>query len=775
MFAACSDRGSAPSGAGAGVEATIHPSTQSLLALPYRILDPTGSERSAASIDLLPSAQLVGDLQVLEHGDSLEVFSTGTPHAQIVLPLPDGLDPLRLQSLEVEAACSSKLRLRLGWNRGSLTRSEDAREELHLEGDFRAVHQRMDLDAELVDGPPLRALILSLPDPLIGTLRLRVARLWIENGAARGRASVDGVIEDALAVESAQRVQWELQLPAAGGRLEFDTAVRPQKSRAGGDGTGFVVELAPAAAEGAATTETIAEFWLHPGLRAPDRGWQARSVDLGPWAGRTIRLSLRATAGRPARGPFAADSEVGDDGALFGVPRLVRRKAESNAPGPANVLWIVVDTLRRDALGIYGAREEGLTPAIDRYARESIVFDRAWSASSWTHPSVGSMQTGWLPHRHGLGWGRLGTTRLAADAPSVAAAFARAGYRTYANSQNSIVSPADGFLRGFETFDAHTLDPTQESQQFYGAQRLVRSALRWIEGHDASPFFAYLHFFDPHTSYQAPAPYTQRFVRPAFLQRRWPSGMRAGRPRTLREQLERNPHASLPPGTAAYLRELYLGEVAYLDAWIGRLLDTLDARGVLDHTWVVFTSDHGEEFLEHGQLKHGQSLYEELVRMPLWIRPPGGRATGVRVEAAVSTLDLPATLLDLAGLPPLGADAASRSFRTILADPEGEPNGREVVPLEAVSTLGDGQDLQRALVAWPYKLFDRTSRDSVELYRLDLDPHERDDRSAAERSRARALRASWRRLAGRDSTTIDASAPVDPAQLERLKALGYVH
>ena len=284
----------------------------------------------------------------------------------------------------------------------------------------------------------------------------------------------------------------------------------------------------------------------------------------------------------------------------------------------ASVVLVSIDTLRADHLPLYGYAR-GSTPAIDALGREGIVFDAVYSHCPLTLPAHASMFTGLIPPHHGV-HDNAGFT-LKPGTRTLAARFRDSGRATGAAVSAFVLRRATGIAQGFDRYDDEVVqDASLEdmgNQQRDGAAA-VASLLGWIEAQGDRRFFAFLHLYEPHTPYTPPSPYRERF---------------ADRP--------------------------YDGEIAYADELVGRLLAPLRARGVLDHTVVVVTADHGEGLGEHGEQEHGFFLYRETVRVPLVVRLPGAAHAGTRVSATAAQVDLPATLLDLAGVPAAGMDGVS--------------------------------------------------------------------------------------------------------------------
>ena len=280
------------------------------------------------------------------------------------------------------------------------------------------------------------------------------------------------------------------------------------------------------------------------------------------------------------------------------------------APASLSVVLITLDTLRADVLGCYGGGVA--TPHIDRLAREGVLFEQATATVPLTLPSHSSILTGLLPVRHGVR--DNGGFFLEASFTTLAERFQSAGYATGAFVGAWVLERRWGLAQGFD----HYSDSFVEEEFQRRGDSVVADALAWLGQVPAERrFLAWIHLFDAHTPYDAPEPFGSRY-------------------------------ASQP----------YYGEVAYVDALVGRLLEELDRRRRQENTIVVLMADHGEGLGEHGEPEHGLFVYDATMAVPLIIRTPWG-PTG-RSQTQVSSVDVFPTVLDLVGLPPEpGIDGAS--------------------------------------------------------------------------------------------------------------------
>ena len=245
-------------------------------------------------------------------------------------------------------------------------------------------------------------------------------------------------------------------------------------------------------------------------------------------------------------------------------------------PERPSLLLVSIDTLRADHVGVYGA-VDARTPVIDRLAAEGTRFTTAIASAPLTLPSHASILTGLYPPHHGVRYN--GISRLLPSFDTLTERLRDAGYATGAVVGSAVLAGKYGLDQGFDHYDDDTRsrgDPAERP-----ASEVTDGALAWLE-HAERPFFLWVHYYDPHERYAPPAPFADRF---------------AGRP--------------------------YDGEVAYVDAELGRLFDSLAARGELDEALIVVTSDHGESLGEHAELTHSYSLYDAVLAVPLVFRGPG--------------------------------------------------------------------------------------------------------------------------------------------------------
>jgi hypothetical protein len=429
-------------------------------------------------------------------------------------------------------------------------------------------------------------------------------------------------------------------------------------------------------------------------------------------------------------------------------------------PGPRSVVLVVVDTLRADHLGAWGYAAHPTSPHLDAWLPRSRLYERAFSTSPWTLPTMGSLLTARWPVHHGGGQrprdrARTGVTPLRAELPTLAERFQAEGFATAAIVSNAFLAPSFGSNRGFELYDfeASTIERSRR------ADEIVRLGLAWIDRQGEKPFLLLLHLFDPHIGYDARPPFRGRFS--AGI------GSRFSLPITSVPDLRRQA-ATLAESERRFVSAAYDEEVASVDAQLGHLLDALEQRGFLQHSLVALTADHGEELFEHAGFEHGHALWQELLHVPLafWgvsVRPG-------RESVPVSLVDLAPTLLDATRLEPL-PEADGVSLWPNLS--RGVP--LDLRPLYAEGLLYGGE--RKAVIRWPDKLVWVPATGEWRYFDLDGDPGESRPGEAPATPRIQALQraasAHWQ-LGPRGAEEPGELAPLDEDTREALRGLGYL-
>jgi arylsulfatase A-like enzyme len=419
---------------------------------------------------------------------------------------------------------------------------------------------------------------------------------------------------------------------------------------------------------------------------------------------------------------------------VLGVALVVGAFAWSAARGKSakrpNLLYVSVDTLRADHLGTYGWSRP-TSPNVDAFAAKGVVFERAQSSSSWTLPSLTTLMTSLLPSTHRC---EKDSSRLDPSYTTLAEILRDAGYDTAIVASHLFLNAGHGLQQGFTRVDTRII----QDDFAITSPQVTDWGVSWLEdkaaADEGTPWFLWLHYFDPH------APYL--------------------------------PHEGIsePFGTDKKI-DLYDGEIAFTDLHLGRLFETFERLGFAENTIVVFVADHGEEFGEHGQEGHGYDLHEEVVHVPLVLRVPG--IAPRRVQDLVPTVDVLPTLLDLCGVKARG-DIEGRTLLPLLRGEKDEP--REALSEDKWMYRYDITSLARG--TWKYIDSKRREDVSEMLFDHSVDPGETknvlaehkdvaaDLRSGlrARQERAKALGASYERHPASD---------LPPSEQERLQKIGY--
>jgi arylsulfatase A-like enzyme len=430
-----------------------------------------------------------------------------------------------------------------------------------------------------------------------------------------------------------------------------------------------------------------------------------------------------------------------------------------------NVLLLTVDTLRADHLGVYGYRRP-TSPRIDAFAREAVVFDRAYSFWPKTRGSFAALLTGRRDSQ--TGYGKTHPVLLGFN-PTLASVLQGAGYTTAAVIDNGNLARENGYAKGFQTYREVWEEKGLETEADRG-RRITETGLQLVRGADpARPFFLWLHYVHPHAPYTPPPPFDTAFM---------DAEARQGPPLPVVHDF----HGGVPKRLAVagqdrlgYYVAQYDGEVAAADQEVGRVLDGLRSSGLLARTLVLLTSDHGESLGEHGYyFDHGEDVFEPSLRIPFVLSWPGG-PKGARTTAPVSTLDIVPTVLDAVKVsyPP---DLAGSS---VLALAGGGPPVRERLFARNDRNLAASWTGRFKVIATP----DERGR-RLALYDRRDDPGERRDLSAIRHDDLRRERREielflerwdkeWARTRGLVGEP-PAGNRMSAEACESLRALGYV-
>jgi len=423
----------------------------------------------------------------------------------------------------------------------------------------------------------------------------------------------------------------------------------------------------------------------------------------------------------------------------------------SESESRPNFILVVVDTLRADRLSHAGYSQP--SPHFDALARQSVRFSRAYANAPWTLPSLASLFTSQIGSRHQVVmWG----TPLDSQHVTLAEVLRQAGYRTAGRTSNVLFGNESGFQQGFNSYQMvsapKALEPNPPSPfPNAPAHKVSQRGLNWIldlqQAEPGVPFFIYLHYMEPHTPYECG---------------RGAAATCAARAASLNERL----HAvqwEFDSDERDAIENLYDGEVAKMDRGLGQLVRALEKHGLRENTWLIVTSDHGEQLGAKGTYLHGKSLDQAEIQVPLLFSGPGQRSS--LVDTPVSLIDVAPTILELAGVD------APESFegRSLVAALEGGHIPEAPVVAEIFQTTTEPPRHRLAVITSLEKVVLEPGG-GVVSYDLAADPTEENPRVASRQDLSRAL--------GSIEDSIDfrgtRQAPeIAPEMRERLEALGY--
>ncbi len=424
---------------------------------------------------------------------------------------------------------------------------------------------------------------------------------------------------------------------------------------------------------------------------------------------------------------------------------------ERAAPPPEpfyNVILISIDTLRADHLGAYGY-DRPTTPRVDEFAGEAVRFDQTIAQAPSTLHSHASILSSLIPQHHRASWGAK--TRLDEAAVTLPEVLLEHGYRTAAFTGGGQMAKIFGLDQGFEIYR----EPG--AQHFAGT---VRHGIDWMEENGDSPFFLFLHNYEVHHPYEPRDPYSD------LLRVPYEGELGDVITKELLDEINKGDR-EIDQADLDHIISRYDAEIRSMDDGFGVLIDHLRKTGLYDRTMIVFTSDHGEEFNEHGFVGwHSHTLYDELLRVPLIIKYPGNGYGGTVVERQVRSIDIAPTITAFLGLPaPTGCHGVDLTPLI---------NGEPFDPLVAVSRIDRPANRERSSIRTEeWKLAGPPRRRA--LYNLTSDPEEQWDRSLKEPAVVTDLQ-------DRLDALIAACSPLEPPEvapddktLDELRDLGYLN
>jgi len=421
------------------------------------------------------------------------------------------------------------------------------------------------------------------------------------------QASTGGVERRAIVLAPGVQVDWFVEVPE-GATLVFGSGFGSQSAG--------VLGLGVSSDGSAGITKRI------------DTGasWNDQQVSLEQLTGEIARLRFR--------------NEGTNDLALSDV-RVVRRIGEvSTIDEPArNVIVLLIDTLRASKVQAYYPKTRVKTPTIDAFASQGTLFERPQSPENWTKPAVASVLTSLHPATHKT---KQDASKLPKSALMLSEVYQQAGFKTASFIANGYVSNAFGFDQGWDHYTNYIREARNTN-----ASNVFGEAEGWIEKNKDGRFFVYIQTIDPHVPYDPPAKFLEMYDPQPYN-----GQVKNRRTHLMLDDAKKNPKKyAFTKRDKEHIEALHDGEISYHDEYFGKFLAKLHEFGLDENTIIVVTSDHGEEFQEHGSWGHGHSVYQELLGVPLMFRWPGAIPANTRIGPVVSTIDIGPTVLEATGVP----------------------------------------------------------------------------------------------------------------------------
>jgi arylsulfatase A-like enzyme len=419
---------------------------------------------------------------------------------------------------------------------------------------------------------------------------------------------------------------------------------------------------------------------------------QPFSLPLDDVGGKPMALTLTAQEGAVALGSPAIQ-----------VPSTVLEKP-SGKPVAQNVVIVLIDTLRADRVAAYSPKTRVKADAMHALAQESALFERMTVAENWTKPSVASLLSGLYPSTHGA---KGSEDKLPSSVLLLSEHLKARGYDTAGFVANGYVSSKFGFERGWKTWTNYVREGKRNRAEF-----VLGEAGKWLETRKADkPFFLYVHTIDPHVPYFPPRRYVEMYDSQPYdgpiegAKTAHQLGKIKGKGMVINERDKQR------------LEALYDGEVTYHDDQLALFVEKMRQLGFLENTALIVTSDHGEEFFDHGSVGHGHSLWEEMIHAPFMVRLPGAQAgKSSRIAHETTNVDVFPTVCELLGVE-IPAEVEGRSLVPLLKG--------ERLPGAPSASFSEFLAGQRSVRAASYKAIFRSMK--AELFDLEADPRETRD------------------------------------------------
>lgn len=526
------------------------------------------------------------------------------------------------------------------------------------------------------------------------------------------------------------------------------------------------------------------------------RRWESVRLDLDDHAGRTVTLSLSLHSETPGMlgywgAPVLRSGNTIPDAGETSDAR--RGLADAGERRPQGVIFLIADTLRRDHLEPWGYARP-TTPFLTQLASEGTRFADNISQGTWTKVSVPSILSSLYPTSNRIS---KVADRLPSSVTILPEVFNDAGYATMSTSSVQFTGRLTNLHQGVEVLHERASVPDLEHSSAKTARTFVDRLMPWLEDHRDAPFFVFLHVFDPHSPFEPYRPYDTAWAPPDA------KDTHQERIDTIRDALDEDDRGreNLPldidieaagvdrEAFIAHEEDWYDGSIRAMDSEVARLFERLGELGLDDDTLLVFMSDHGEEFLEHGRHFHGNTAYGEMVNVPLFFWWPGVVPAGAVVDEVVQSIDVMPTVLDLAGLSAPDA-VQGQSLVPLMAAPD-TPDRLGWVSRPAFSERRDGgfggedpplPDIESlAVVLDGWKLVKNLNvpegRSELELYSHVDDPLNLEDVAADHPDVVERLANEidrWQARAVAQQVEEASTDDIPPEELARLRALGYI-
>ena len=413
-----------------------------------------------------------------------------------------------------------------------------------------------------------------------------------------------------------------------------------------------------------------------------------------------------------------------------------------------NIILVSVDTLRPDHLGCYGY-DKNTSPNIDLFCEDSVVFKTAIAQAPSTAPSHASIFTSLIPSSHGAFFSRKAP--IAEDVPTIAELLKSTGFQTVSYNGGGQIVATFGFSRGFDLYQSYS--EGDYTREFFVDR--VKESIEWMEKNKERKFFLFLHSYEVHHPYSPAEEFLDDFAK----------SYKGSLPRNVRGPLLRAINRGVVKANQEdrdYVKALYDAEIRSMDKGFGELVEYLKSSGLYDNSLIIFTSDHGEEFDEHGSIGwHSHTLYDELLKVPLMIKFPGSSFAGKKISDQVRGIDITPTILDVIEQPILEHFQGASLLPLVRGEGKfdkfavSQKDSRRPVPGSALRTN-------------EWKLINHR------LYDLENDPTEQNNVADDNPSIYESFRNMLERLIARDRKEALDQFEIDPATLEQLRTLGYL-